>query len=61
MTDLNMFRAVAQSRQIIEEEFVPRLPPRLALEVIGTTPKGISATPSRGVKIRDTPRVQRQY
>ena len=53
MTDLNLFRALEQSRRIIEEEFAPRATPRLAGEVIGaaTTPKYLSATPAGRVRI----------
>ncbi len=42
MNDLNMFRALQQSRQIIEEGFNPREPIRLASEVTGTTTKYLS-------------------
>lgn len=53
MTDLNLFRALEQSRRIIEEEFAPRATLRLASEVIGaaTTPKYLSATPAGRVRI----------
>jgi hypothetical protein len=43
MHDLNLFRALEQSRKVIEEEFVPSLPPRLAGEVGETTPKRLRA------------------
>ncbi len=62
MNDLNMFRAVQQSRQIIEEEFTPREPLRFASEVIGTTPKRVSvtATPNARMKPRVVSRVRTQ-
>jgi hypothetical protein len=62
MTDLNMFRAMQQSREIIKEEFVPREPIRLASEVVGTTPKHVSATttPNARMKTQLAPRVRTQ-
>ena len=51
MTDLNMFRASQQSRRIIEEEFTPRVAPRLADGVLGTKPKHLSARLARRVTI----------
>ena len=55
MNDLNMFRAVQQSRKIIEEEFNPREPIRFASEVTGTTPKRVSKTTTLKIKIQAKP------
>ncbi len=52
MNDLNMFRALQQSRQIIEEEFTPKEPIRLASEVTSTTLKHESAITTLRVKIK---------
>ncbi len=62
MNDLNMFRAAQQSRAIIQEQFSPREAPRLASEVIGTTPKHVSATttPNAKIKTQTMPRVRTQ-
>ena len=52
MTDLNMFRALKQSRRIIKEEFTPRELPRLAHEVVGTKPKHLSTILAKRVTIK---------
>ena len=55
MIDLNLFRALEQSRRIVEEEFAPRVEPRLASEVIGANqsnmPHRIHIAPAKRARI----------